>query len=565
MIKFKDYKYIRPDFDKIEEKLNILIEKFENASTFEEQSDYFSQINEIDSDISTMSNIMFVRYSIDTRDEFYNSEREFFDEKGPEFDNIFNKFNKVLVNAKFRSELEKKFGKQLFTLTDMELDVFSKDIIEDLVDENKTVNEYSKLIASAEIEFEGEKRNLAQMLPFRTSKDRAMRKKAEEAYLKFFEDNEEEFDDIYDRLVKIRTQIARKLGYENYLELGYKRMNRSDYGVKEVSNYRKQIFETVVPVVVDLKERQAKRLGFDSLKNYDEGFKFNSGNPIPKGDSNWIVSNGKKMYDELSPETSEFFNFMIDRELLDLESKEGKMSGGYCTFIDGYKSPFIFSNFNGTSGDIDVLTHEAGHAFQTYRSRDLGIPIYSFPTYEAAEIHSMSMEFITYPWMELFFKEDTEKYKFSHLAGTLEFLPYGVSVDEFQHFVYENPEATPSERKNKWREIEKKYMPFKDYSESEFLERGTFWYRQGHIFERPLYYIDYTLAQVCAFQFFNKFEKSRENAWTDYLNLCNVGGSKSFLELLDIANLKSPFKDGVIEETIKPLKAKLNSIDDSKF
>lgn len=565
MLKFKDYEYIRPDFEKLEEEMNILIDKFENASTFEEQSEYFENIMKIMSNVSTMGTLMHIRYSINTKDEYYEKEREFFDENSPKFDKVINEFDKAVVKSKFRPELEEKWGKQLFTLTDMSLEVFSEEIIEDLIEENKTVNEYSKLIASAEIEFEGGKRNLAQMLPFRTSKDREMRKRAENAFLNFFEENEDKFDDIYDRLVKIRTKMAKKLGYDNYIELGYKRMNRSDYGPEEVKNYRKQIYETVVSLVVDIKERQRKRLGLYSLKNYDEGFKFLSGNPKPQGDPDWIIENGKKMYSELSPETEEFFNFMLDRELLDLVSKEGKMSGGYCTFINDYKSPFIFSNFNGTSGDVDVLTHEAGHAFQTYRSRDLGIPAYSFPTYEAAEIHSMSMEFITYPWMELFFKEDTEKYKFSHLAGTLEFLPYGVAVDEFQHFVYGNPEATPAERKAKWREIEKKYMPFKDYSESEFLERGGFWYRQGHIFERPFYYIDYTLAQVCAFQFFNKFNENREKAWEDYLRLCDAGGSKSFLELLELANLKNPFNDGVIEETIKPLKERLNSIDDSKF
>ncbi|NLV75883.1 MAG: M3 family oligoendopeptidase, partial [Tissierellia bacterium] len=307
------------------------------------------------------------------------------------------------------------------------------------------------------------------------------------------------------------------------------------------------------------------RLGLDELKYYDEPLEYLTGNAKPKGDSKWILENGKKMYKELSKETHEFFTFMVERELLDLVSKKGKMSGGYCTYISDYESPFIFSNFNGTSGDVDVLTHEAGHAFQVYMSRNLKVPEYSFPTMEAAEIHSMSMEFITWPWMGLFFEEEVDKYKFSHLAGAVSFIPYGVTVDEFQHFVYENPQASPEERKSKWREIEKKYLPFRDYEDNDLLNRGGYWFRQGHIFSTPFYYIDYTLAQVCAFQFWIKTRDNREKAWEDYLRLCKAGGSKSFLELVELADLKNPFADGTIKEVIKPIKEWLNSVDDSKF
>lgn len=311
--------------------------------------------------------------------------------------------------------------------------------------------------------------------------------------------------------------MAKTLGFKNYVEMGYKRLNRSDYDSNKVANYRKQVYEDLVPLVAELKDRQRKRLNLKELKYYDESLEYLTGNATPKGDPDWIVENGKKMYKELSKETDEFFTFMVERELLDLVSKKGKMAGGYCTILPDYKSPFIFSNFNGTSGDIDVLTHEAGHAFQSYLSMDFELPEYGFPTYEACEIHSMSMEFITWPWMELFFQDEVDKYKFSHLAGAINFIPYGVTVDEFQHYVYENPDATPDERKARWRDIEKKYLPFKDYEDNDFLNSGGFWFKQGHIFSSPFYYIDYTLAQVCAFQFWIKTREDSENAWEDYI------------------------------------------------
>ncbi|MFD6441684.1 M3 family oligoendopeptidase, partial [Peribacillus sp. NPDC060186] len=450
----------------------------------------------------------------------------------------------------------------LFGLAEAQLTTFSPEIIPHLQKENKLSSEYSQLIASAKIEFEGEEHTLAQLQPFMESADRELRKNASEAYYSFFEKHQAELDRIFDELVKVRHETATTLGYKNFVELGYYRMTRTDYNAEMVAAFRKQVKEDVVPLVTRLNERQRERLGLENLCYFDENFQFRTGNAIPKGDAEWIIENGKTMYRELSTETNEFFNFMIDNNLMDLVAKKGKESGGYCTFIEDYKAPFIFSNFNGTSGDIDVLTHEAGHAFQVYQSRNLDIPEYYWPTYEACEIHSMSMEFLTWPWMELFFKEDTEKYKFSHLSSSLVFLPYGVAVDEFQHFVYETPDASPLERRQAWRKIEKDYLPHRNYEGNEFLENGGYWQRQSHIYQSPFYYIDYTLAQICAFQFWKRSMEKDVTAWEDYLNLCQLGGSKSFLGLVESANLKSPFADGTVQSVVKVIDEWLSSVDD---
>jgi M3 family oligoendopeptidase len=342
-------------------------------------------------------------------------------------------------------------------------------------------------------------------------------------------------------------------------------MNRIDYNAQMVEAFRKQVKEYIVPAASKLYERQAKRLGLEKLSYFDIDFEFETGNATPKGDANYILEAGKKMYEELSPETKEFFAFMTEHELMDLETKEGKQAGGYCTYMSNYSSPFIFSNFNGTSDDVDVLTHEAGHAFQVYRSRWIEQPEVTWPTYESAEIHSMSMEFITWPWMESFFKEETDKYKFIHLGSAIKFIPYGITVDAFQHFVYENPNATIEERKAAWREIEKTYLPHKEYKECPLLEKGTWWYKQGHIFSMPFYYIDYTLAQICALQFWKKSREDQKKAWEDYLRLCDLGGTKAFLGLVAEANLISPFEEGCVASVISEIDAYLESIDDRKL
>ncbi|MET3317039.1 UNVERIFIED_ORG: M3 family oligoendopeptidase [Peribacillus simplex] len=561
-MKFNEYEYKRPEMDEIKSKFTKVLEKFRDAQEIDIQVKAMEEINEIRNYVGTMLNLVYIRHSIDTNDEFYKAENDYLDEFSPEMEELTSIFYTELVRSKFRRELEMKWGKQLFDLAEAQLKTFSPEIIPHLQKENKLSSEYSQLIASAKIEFEGEERTLAQLQPFMESADRELRKNASEAYYSFFEKQQAELDRIFDELVKVRHEIATMLGYKNFVELGYNRMTRTDYNAEMAAAFRKQVKEDVVPLVTRLKERQRERLGLENLCYFDENFQFRTGNAIPKGNAEWIIENGKTMYRELSTETNEFFNFMIDNNLMDLVAKKGKESGGYCTFIEDYKAPFIFSNFNGTSGDIDVLTHEAGHAFQVYRSRNHDIPEYYWPTYEACEIHSMSMEFLTWPWMELFFKEDTEKYKFSHLSSSLVFLPYGVAVDEFQHFVYETPDASPLERRQAWRKIEKDYLPHRDYEGNEFLENGGYWQRQSHIYQSPFYYIDYALAQICAFQFWKRSVEGDVAAWEDYLNLCQLGGSKSFLGLVESANLKSPFADGTVQSVVKVIDEWLSSVDD---
>ncbi|GFZ32707.1 oligoendopeptidase F [Clostridium zeae] len=564
-MKFRDFKYERPNYEEVKELFNAHIARLRASSSSEQQYEWIKNVNELRNHIQTMNTLTSIRHTIDTQDQYYDDEQNYWDEYSPLYEELNSIFYKEIVNSQFRNSLEEKLGKQFFTLAEFSLKAFSPEVIEDLQLENKLASEYTKLIASAKIQFKGEEKNLSGLVPFIQSKDREVRKEASQAKYDYFVRHEAEIDRIYDDLVKVRTKIARKLGFKNFVELGYVRMMRSDYNPQMVSNFRKQVQDYIVPAALKLYDRQTKRLGVDELSYYDEKFEFLSGNAIPKGDPEWIVANGVKMYSELSPETKEFFNFMVDGELLDLVTKKGKAGGGYCTYIPDYKSPFIFSNFNGTSGDVDVLTHEAGHAFQVYSSRWIEIPECNFPTYESCEIHSMSMEFFTWPWMNLFFKEDTDKYKFIHLGSAIKFIPYGVTVDEFQHFVYENPDIAPEERKTAWREIEKKYLPHKNYDGCDFLERGGWWFQQSHIFTSPFYYIDYTLAQICALQFWKRANEDREDAWKDYVELCKVGGTKSFLELVNYANLKSPFEDDCVSSIITSIDQWLDSVDDKKL
>ncbi|MGG4441289.1 M3 family oligoendopeptidase [Brevibacillus fortis] len=564
-MKFSQIQYERMDMEKVDGQFSQLLKAFQNAESLSEQDIIMAQLNKLRQEVESTRNVAQIRHTINTEDSFYKTEQDFWDEATPLYTGIVSRYYQAIVDSPFRAELEAKWGAQLFRIAESTLRTFSPEVITDLQEENRLSSQYVARKATAKIMFEGEERNLSEIIPFTVSKDRDVRKRANEAKYDFMQQHTDEFDRIYDQLVKVRTRIAKKLGFKSFVELGYARMNRTDYNAEMVASFRQQVLEHIVPVSSKLVERQRQRIGVDTLEYYDLSFDFATGNASPKGSPEWIVENGKQMYAELSPETDEFYNFMLDNDCLDLLSKKGKATGGYCEYLSQYRLPFIFANFNGTSDDIDVLTHEAGHAFQVYVSRDFEVPEYHFPTAEACEIHSMSMEFLTWPWMERFFKEDTDKYKFTHLSGGLQFIPYGVSVDEFQHVVYENPDMTPAERKRAWREIERKYLPHRNYAQNEYLEEGGFWQQQSHIFQSPFYYIDYTLAQICAFQFWKRAQSEPKQAWEDYLTLCQEGGSKSFLELVQVAKLYSPFEEDSIPSVISEIEQFLNSIDDKSL
>ena len=562
---FNDFEYKRPELEALKEEFKKLLTQFSNAENEQQAKDAFSKIAQLRSEFMSMYSIAHIRHTVDTKDQFYEKEQTYFDTNMPSYQDLVTQFYHALLQTPYRKSIESQWGGQLFVIAELSLKVFDSKVLEDLKLENKLSSDYVKIKAAAEIEFRGEKYNLSGFVPLETDNDRETRKAAAKAKWDFYNEQSEKVEKIFDDLVKTRHRIAKALGYNNFVELGYNRMLRSDYNAKDVAYYREQILEHIVPLATNLFERQAKRLGLDELKIYDENYSFSSGNPKPKGDPDWIIARAKKMYESLSKETGQFFNFMLDNNLMDLVNKEGKATGGYCTYVSKHKSPYIFSNFNGTSGDIDVLTHEAGHAFQVFSSKEIGLSEYNWPTYEAAEIHSMSMEFFTWPWMDLFFEKDVEKYKFAHLSGAIKFLPYGVAVDEFQHFVYENPDCGIEARNDAWKKIEQKYLPHRDNDGIDFLEEGGLWQRQNHIFASPFYYIDYTLAQICAFQFWKKDREDHASAWSDYVQLCKEGGSKSFLSLVSAANLDSPFAPGTVAKVSAPIRDYLESVDDSSF
>jgi len=548
-MRFSEMPYTRPDLAAVQAQGQAVLQRITQAQSAQDVLDSYLEFDTLVKTVTTNISLAYVRHTIDTKDAYYDGEQTYIDEIEPSIRAAAQQVNLALLNSPFRKELEKKLGKLLFTNLEIQVRTMKPEIMELMQEENKLQSEYQKLYASACVEWEGEMLPLPKLGPYKQSPHRAVRKAAYEAEGQWFDSHQEELASLYDKLIKNRTAQARAMGYENYLPLGYDRLGRNCYGPEQVAAFREQIAQDMVPIVAQIKKDQEKRLGVEKLKFYDDVLLFPDGNADPQGTPEDILAAGLQMYRELSPETAEFADFLWENELLDVLSKDGKAPGGYCTTFPDYAAPFIFSNFNGTSGDVDVLTHEAGHAFAFFRSMRKGyLSSQVEATIEACEVHSMSMEFLTAPWHEKFFGELTKKYEVGHCEDALIFIPYGCMVDEFQHRMYENPDLTPAQRNEVWLELEAKYRPWIDFDALPFYGRGAGWQRQLHIYLYPLYYIDYCMAQTVAFQFWIASMSDRQDAWARYLRFADAGGTMTFEELVETAGLKLPYASGCIRE-----------------
>ena len=564
-MKFSQMKYARPDAAAVKKELAEQTERLRSAANYEQARAVFLEMEESQKHVLTAQELATIRHSIDTRDAFYDGEVKFWNEFLPELQEYRQQWTLAMLKSPFRGDFAAEFGNLMFLNAEIELKSFSPEIIPELQKENDLTQEYEKLLASAQIPFEGKTYTLSQLTPLKSCADDGRRLAAWKAEGQWYKDNQPRLDAIYDELVHLRHAMGTKLGYEGYTTLGYYRMGRNCYTRDDVEKFRAAVRSDLVPVAAEIYRAQAKRLGKEyPLSFADAALKFRSGNPRPVGTPDDILAQGRKFYDELSPETGRFFRAMLDGELLDVLSTEGKQAGGYCTAIPDYRMPFIFANFNGTQGDVEVVTHEAGHAFAAWMNMDRIPADYIWPGMEACEVHSMSMEFFAWPWADGFFGPDTQKFLYSHLADALTFIPYGTMVDHFQHEVYDRPDMTPAQRHAVWKELSAVYMPWmKLDGEIPFYSEGEGWQRQHHIYSSPFYYIDYCLAQTVSLEFWAMIQKDRKNAWNHYMAYTKQGGSRTFRELLQNAGLDSPFDKKCLRTVCAAARQWLAEFDDS--
>ena len=562
-MKFSEMPYTRPDTEALKQQMQALTDALKTAPDYETARALFLQQQELEKHLSTAGTLVEIRHSIDTRDAFYEAESDFFNAAMPELQEYEQNWTAALLQSPFRADFEKDYGSVMFLNAELELKTFSPEIIPELQQENDLVTAYDKLIASAQIPFEGKTYTVAQLGVFKQDPDDARRLAAWKAEGQWYKDNQPKLDEIYDKLVHLRDTMGKKLGYGGYTPLGYYRMGRNCYGKDDVERFRAAVRDYLVPVADGIFRENAKRLGKQYPMSFaDNAVMFRSGEAKPRGTADDILKAADRFFAALSPETDVFFRTMRKNELLDLLSTEGKQGGGYCTEIIDYQVPFIFANFNGTRADVETLVHEGGHAFACWKNVER-VPLSTiWPSMEGCEVHSMSMEFFSEPWAEEFFGPDAEKFRYSHLAGALTFIPYGTMVDHFQHEVFEHPDWTPRERHDCWKKLLGVYMPWQRLDgDIPFYSDGEGWQRQLHIYGMPFYYIDYCLAQTVALQFWALIQADLADAWRHYLAYTEQGGSRVFTELLKNAGLQSPFDEACLRGVCRKAQEALRGFD----
>ncbi len=541
--RFSDIRACVPDFQALRAEYDQIGAAIEDAAAVNDAVQAFRRWDALRRESATWSAMAELRFQQDTKNPEYKAALEKLNELRPKIVGIDVEIKRKFLASPLREQLEAEFGSYLFARWELDVTAFDPVIEPHTVAESTLEDEYTELLAGAQFDFRGERLNLSTIGKYSEHPDAQVRREAALAKWEFFSQRRDDLDRIYDELVHVRDRMAKELEFPNFVELGYRRMIRTDYGAQDVARYREAIVREIVPLAERIVRAQARDLGVDELMVWDEQVFSKAQPPKPPHSYDEMLGAARDVFGRLGSEVGGFAEMMIGRDLLDLQSRDGKAGGGFCTTFPTYGLPYIFANFNGTTHDVNVLVHEMGHAFQAYSSRSMAVSEYLFPTLEACEVHSMSMEFLTWPHLERFFGEDAQRYRLQHLKSSLLFLPYGAAVDHFQHFVYENPNATPDERNAFWKQIEKKYLPWRRYGGIEHLERGGYWQLQRHIYCMPFYYIDYTLALCCALQFWARSLDDYAGALSDYTELCKRGGAMPFQSLVRSAGLQSPFDE----------------------
>ena len=548
-MKFSEMTYTRPDIEALLAQCREFAARAAAAPDSQSLTALYYEQSRAFADYTTASQLVNIHYTCDTRDAYWKAEQDFFDDNGPAVSNAqVEIFRSFLANPHVDA-LAETIGSTC--VAGMKNAVLGMDdrTVELQKEFNGLVSQYQQIYGGAMVELDGKQLTIPQLGPYKESLDPKVRRAAFEAEAGYFDAHRDQLDQLYGKIVKNLNQQAKVLGYKDYSELSYVRMNRIGYGAEEIRSFRDQVATDVVPLLQQVMKMRSARTGIAHPTFADLPVMFKDGNPAPIPGYEARMAAARTMYHELSPETAEFIDFMQDNELFDVESRPGKMSGGYMTSLPSYKAPFIFANWNNTSGDVDVLTHECGHAFEGYLAeRDPAVPAdLECPAMESAEIHSMAMEFLTAPWHHLLFGKDTDKYSLLHAEDSFVFLAYGCEVDEFQQIMYQNPDLTPDERNAQWLKLEKKYRPWIDFDNLPFYGRGAGWQRQLHIYECPFYYIDYCLSSMAALQFYLLSLTDHKDAWQRYLRLVRRAGLASYTELLQTAGLQVPFAPGRVK------------------
>jgi oligoendopeptidase F len=423
-------------------------------------------------------------------------------------------------------------------------------------EESKLCQQYQKLIGAQTVTFGGDEKTLVQMGRYLEEPDRALRQEAWELVAKRRLQDAEKGEEIFDALIKLRTQIAKNAGFENYRDYAHRQKCRFDYTPENCFQFHDAVEKEIVPAVREIQNERKRQLKLEKLRPWDLAVDPQNRAPLrPFTEVGEMVSRTQKIFDQLDGELSRGFQQMQDLKLLDLDNRKGKAPGGYQSTLSEARVPFIFMNAIGLQRDVETLLHEAGHAFHAQATRDVDLYAYRGAPIEFCEVASMAMELLGNEFLEEFYPTpEANRARKTHVEGIIGFFPWMAVVDAFQHWIYTHAGHTRAERKAAYLKLMDRFGGDVDFSGYEEM-RAYSWHRQLHIFIHPFYYVEYGIAQLGALQVWANSKADKVKALNDYKKSLALGGSRPLPELFAAAGCKFQFDAA----TIKPLIQLANS------
>ena len=557
--KLKDIPYKRMDFQEIQRKLDEFAEQITQAGDYDTVKKILLGSQELQKEVNENHTLAMIRMYQDSTDEYYAKEAMEQDKALAMRDS--SKLNQALISSSFAEDINREFGREFLLILDKDNRLLSEG--KDLqVKEQELMNRYQKMKATMKFEFQGKTLSEGELRPFRENPDREVRKECLKVMYRGYLDRKQEFEEILDELVKTRIKIAKANGFDSYLDYKNLEKGRREYGEKELTAFRKQIKEEVIPVMKALYEQQKERLGLETLTIYDYNLIFPDGNPRPAGEIQELCQAAGEMYHKLSPEIGAFYDEMLEHELIDAAPSPNKSTGiGFCTTLDKTGIPFVFANSNGTMSDVSVLTHELGHAWQAYCSmKKQPLQEYYWMANDLVEIPSKTMELFAYPYAEAFFGKDAEKFLYMHQYEIISELTFYTMVDEYEGWLYTNPQASMQERYEKFEQLFQEYNPGVDNREfREEILAGAMLFGNMGVYMYPKYLISYVLSEMCALEFKERMDENPEQAWKDYELFCATGGSMEYVSILKQSGPSPAYVDGTVARALTGLKQRLGT------
>jgi len=468
----------------------------------------------------------------------------------------------IYYNSPFRKELPEAEFALLNQIVANDIELFREQNIPLMVQESELANKYGGIVSQMSAPFEGEDRTVAQLAVFLKDPDRAKREAAWRLRVGLFAAKATELDALYDEMKALRHQLALNAGFANYRDYKHQEMGRFSYTPEELYAFHDAVEKVVIPFVKEKDEYRRKTLGLEQLRPWDMSVDLDGRKLKPFETTDEFVAKSLKVLDQVHPDYARQLEMMQNTGLLDLENRKGKAPGGYNTSINNLASSFIFMNHVKLHNDVVTLLHESGHAMHSAATRYIPWAQYLETPSEVAELASMTMELLTMDYWDEYYPStaDLKKAKRDQLEGTLSFLPWCVTVDAFQHWVYLHPEARGEEHNDAYLQIAKRFDTIIDWSDLQDLRRQM-WKLQLHIFEVPFYYIEYGMAQLGALSIYMNYRQNKARALQQYQAFMELGYSKSVKEIYQTAGIEFDFSEARIRELVDFVRQELAEVE----